>query len=192
MSSSSYLASIIFSVLLIIFGVIIIMNPAGTMTAFALIISIVMIITGLTNIFLFMSLRDFKGSIYYLIEGGISIILGIMLLSSQSALENLLPLLVGFWIALKSVTAVVTAIEWKKRSYPAWKSLMTGGIIGILLALLIAAVPKIVSVYISLVLGIAMIIVGVVIILFVINLRRISSIDTKKGLFKSPFFYYKK
>lgn len=174
MSSSSYLASIIFSVLLIIFGVIIIMNPAGTMTAFALIISIVMIITGLTNIFLFMSLRDFKGSIYYLIEGGISIILGIMLLSSQSALENLLPFLIGFWIALKSVTAVVTAIEWKKRTYPAWKSLMTGGIIGILLALLIAAVPKIVSVYISLVLGIAMIIVGVVIILFVINLRRIS------------------
>ena len=174
MSASSYLASIIFSVLLIIFGVIIIMNPTGTMTAFALVISILMIISGLTNIFLFISLRDFKGSIYYLIEGGISIILGIMLLSSQSALENLLPLLVGFWIALKSVTAVVTAVEWKKRSYPAWKSLMAGGIVGILLALLIAAVPKIVSVYISLVIGIAMIIIGVIIILFVFNLKRIS------------------
>ena len=174
MSSASYLAGIIFSVLLIIFGVIIIMNPASTMTAFAIIISILMIVSGLTNLFLFISLRDFKGSIYYLIEGGISILLGIMLLSSQSALENLLPLLVGFWIALKSVTAVVTAVEWKKRSYPAWKSLMTGGIIGILLALLIAAIPKIVSVYISLVLGIAMIIIGLVIILFVINLRRIS------------------
>ncbi len=48
---------------------------------------------------------------------------------------------------------------------------MAGGIAGILLALLIAAVPKIVSVYISLVLGIAMIIVGVAIILFVINLK---------------------
>ena len=174
MSSSSYLTSIIFSVLLIIFGVIIIMNPAGTMTAFAIMISILMIVSGLTNIFLFMSLRDFKGSIYYLIEGGISIILGIMLLSNQSALENLLPFLIGFWIALKSVTAVVTAIEWKKRTYPAWKSLMTGGIIGILLALLIAAVPKIVSMSISLILGITMIIMGIVIIVFVINLRRIS------------------
>ena len=174
MSSSSYLTSIIFSVLLIIFGVIIIMNPAGTMTAFAIMISILMIVSGLTNIFLFMSLRDFKGSIYYLIEGGISIILGIMLLSNQSALENLLPFLIGFWIALKSVTAVVTAIEWKKRTYPAWKSLMTGGIIGILLALLIAAVPKIVSMSISLMLGITMIIMGIVIIVFVINLRRIS------------------
>ncbi len=174
MSSSSYLASIIFSVLLMIFGVIIIMNPAGTMTAFAVIISILIIVSGLTNIFLFISLRDFKGAVYYLIEGAISIILGIMLLSSQSALENLLPLLVGFWIALKSVTAVVTAIEWKKRTYHAWKSLMAGGIVGILLALLIAAIPKIVSVYISLVLGIAMIIIGVVIILFVINLRRMS------------------
>lgn len=174
MSSSSYLASIIFSVLIIIFGVIIIMNPAGTMTAFAIMISILMIVSGLTNIFLFISLRDFKGSIYYLIEGGISIILGIMLLSSQSALENLLPFLIGFWIALKSVTAVVTAIEWKKRTYPAWKSLMTGGIIGILLALLIAAVPKIVSMSISLMLGITMIIMGIVIIVFVINLRRIS------------------
>lgn len=174
MSSSSYLASIIFSVLIIIFGVIIIMNPAGTMTAFAIMISILMIVSGLTNIFLFISLRDFKGSIYYLIEGGISIILGIMLLSNQSALENLLPFLIGFWIALKSVTAVVTAIEWKKRTYPAWKSLMTGGIIGILLALLIAAVPKIVSMSISLMLGITMIIMGIVIIVFVINLRRIS------------------
>ena len=65
MSSSSYLASIIFSVLLIIFGVIIIMNPAGTMTAFAIIISILMIVSGLTNIFLFISLRDFKGAVYY-------------------------------------------------------------------------------------------------------------------------------
>ena len=174
MSSSSYLASIIFSVLIIIFGVIIIMNPAGTMTAFAIMISILMIVSGLTNIFLFISLRDFKGSVYYLIEGGISIILGIMLLSSQSALENLLPFLIGFWIALKSVTAVVTAIEWKKRTYPTWKSLMTGGIIGILLALLIAAVPKIVSMSISLMLGITMIIMGIVIIVFVINLRKIS------------------
>ncbi len=169
--SANYLTSIIFAVLLIVFGVIIIMNPAGTMAAFALIISILMIFTGLANIFLFISLRDFKGSIYYLIEGGISILIGVMLLSSQSALENFLPLLVGFWIALKSVTAVVTAVEWKKRSYPAWKVLMAGGIAGILLALLIAAVPKIVSVYIILVLGIAMIIVGVAIILFVINLK---------------------
>ncbi len=115
--SANYLTSIIFAVLLIVFGVIIIMNPAGTMAAFALIISILMIFTGLANIFLFISLRDFKGSIYYLIEGGISILIGVMLLSSQSALENFLPLLVGFWIALKSVTAVVTAVEWKKRSY---------------------------------------------------------------------------
>ena len=55
MSSSSYLASIIFSVLLMIFGVIIIMNPAGTMTAFAVIISILMIVSGLTYIFIYKS-----------------------------------------------------------------------------------------------------------------------------------------
>lgn len=174
MSTSNYLISLIFAVILIIFGAIIIMNPTGTMAAFALIISILMIITGLTNLFLYFNLRDFKGSVYYLIEGGISILLGIMLLSSQSALENFLPLLVGFWIALKSITAIITAIEWRKRNYSAWKSLMTGGIIGILLALLIAAVPKIVSVYISLVIGISLIIIGLFIIVFVFNLKRIS------------------
>ena len=58
--SANYLTSIIFAVLLIVFGVIIIMNPAGTMAAFALIISILMIFTGLANIFLFISLIDFK------------------------------------------------------------------------------------------------------------------------------------
>lgn len=172
MSTTNYFMSIIFSVILILFGIIIIANPAGTMTAFAVIISIIMIITGLANIFLYINLRDFKGSIYYLIEGGISVILGIMLISSQSALENFLPLLIGFWIALKSVTAVVTAVEWKKRSYTTWKPLLTGGIVGILIALLIAAVPKIVSVYISLILGISFITVGAVIILFVLYLKK--------------------
>ena len=175
MNTGSYLISLVFSVLLIVLGVVIIMNPAGTMAAFTLIISILMIISGITNIFLYMGLRDFKGAVYYLIEGGISIILGIMLMSSQSVLENFLPLAVGFWIALKSITAVVTAVEWKKRNYYAWKSLMAGGIIGILIALLIAAVPKIVSVYISLVLGIGMIITGIVIIIFIINIRRMTN-----------------
>lgn len=176
MSSISYLISIIFSVILILFGIIVITNPAGTMAAFAVIISIIMIVTGIANIFLYLNLRDFKGAAYYLVEGGVSVVLGIMLISSRSALENFLPLLIGFWIALKGVTAVITAIEWKKRGITAWKSLMAGGIAGILVAVLIAAVPKIVSVYISLILGIAMIAVGIIIIIFVLNLKRITYI----------------
>lgn len=169
-----YIISLIFAVFLIFFGITIIMDPTGTMVAFAIIISILMIITGITNIFLYINLHDFKGSIYYLIEGAISIILGIMLISSRQALENFLPLLVGFWIALKSATTIITAIEWKKRNYTAYKPLLIGGIMGILIALLIAAVPQIISVYISLIIGIGIIIIGLIIIFFAWNIKRLS------------------
>lgn len=172
MNMFSYFSAIIFSILIIIFGGIIIANPDGTMAAFAVFISIVMIITGIFNIMLFRSMKEFKGSIYYLVEGAISIIIAILLLSSAEALKNFVPLLVGFWIALKSATAIITAIEFKKSDNPNYKPILTGGIIGLLLALLIAAFPKIVSVYISLILGIAFIAAGAFIIFFAYRMRK--------------------
>lgn len=172
MNTFNYLSAIIFSVLIIIFGGIIIANPDGTMAAFAVFISIVMIITGIFNIMLFRSMKDFKGSFFYLIEGALSIIIAIMLLSSAEALKNFVPLLVGFWIALKSATAIITAVEFKKNSNPNYKPILIGGIVGIALALLIAAFPKIVSVYISLILGIAFIIAGVFVLFFSYRMRK--------------------
>lgn len=172
MNGISYLSSIIFAILIIIFGGIIIANPEGTMAAFAVFISIIMIFTGILNIMLYRSLKGFKGSIYYLIEGAISVIIAILLLSSAEALKNFVPLLVGFWIALKSATAIITAIEFKKVNNPNFKPILAGGFIGILLALLIAAFPKIVSVYISLILGIAFIAVGLFIIFIAFKMKK--------------------
>lgn len=172
MNNFNYISTIIFSVLLIIFGGIIIANPEGTMAAFAVFISIIMIITGIFNITLYRSMKEFKGSIYYLIEGAVSIIIAILLLSSAEALKNFVPLLIGFWIALKSATAIITAIEFKKGDNPSYKPILTGGVLGIALALLIAAFPKIVSIYISFILGIAFIAVGVFIIFFAYKMHK--------------------
>lgn len=172
MNNFNYISTIIFSVLLIIFGGIIIANPEGTMAAFAVFISIIMIITGIFNITLYRSMKEFKGSIYYLIEGAVSIIIAILLLSSAEALKNFVPLLIGFWIALKSATAIITAIEFKKGDNPNYKPILTGGVLGIALALLIAAFPKIVSIYISFILGIAFIAVGVFIIFFAYKMHK--------------------
>ena len=83
-----------------------------------------------------------------------------------------MPLLIGFWIALKSATAIITAIEFKKGDNPNYKPILTGGVLGIALALLIAAFPKIVSIYISFILGIAFIAVGVFIIFFAYRMRK--------------------
>lgn len=174
MNAFSYFTAILFSVLIIIFGGIIIANPDGTMAAFAVFISIVMIITGMFNIMLFRTMKEFKGSIYYLIEGALSIIIAILLLSSAEALKNFVPLLVGFWVALKSATAIITAIEYKKLAYQNYKPILAGGIIGLFLALLIAAFPKIVSVYISLILGVAFIAVGLFIIFLAFKMKKYS------------------
>ena len=172
MNNFNYISTIIFSVLLIIFGGIIIANPEGTMAAFAVFISIIMIITGIFNITLYRSMKEFKGSIYYLIEGAVSIIIAILLLSSAEALKNFVPLLIGFWIALKSATAIITAVEFKKGDNPNYTPVLTGGVLGIALALLIAAFPKIVSIYISFILGIAFIAVGIFIIFFAYKMRK--------------------
>ena len=172
MNNFNYISTIIFSVLLIIFGGIIIANPEGTMAAFAVFISIIMIITGIFNITLYRSMKEFKGSIYYLIEGAVSIIIAILLLSSAEALKNFVPLLIGFWIALKSATAIITAVEFKKGDNPNYQPVLTGGVLGIALALLIAAFPKIVSIYISFILGIAFIAVGAFIIFFAYKMRQ--------------------
>ena len=172
MNNFNYISTIIFSVLLIIFGGIIIANPEGTMAAFAVFISIIMIITGIFNITLYRSMKEFKGSVYYLIEGAVSIIIAILLLSSAEALKNFVPLLIGFWIALKSATAIITSIEFKKCENTNYNPILTGGVLGIALALLIAAFPKIVSIYISFILGIAFIAVGVFIIFFAYRMRK--------------------
>ncbi len=163
-----YLSTSLAAILCIILGVIVIANPSGTMASFAVLISAAMIIAGIFNIYYAVLVTRFKGkkAVYFLAEGIISALLGILLLSNTEALKNLIPLMVGFWIALKGTTSIISAIDMKKYNHPRWNIFLTAGICAVLIAVLIAAFPAIISVYLSLILGLFLILIGILLILF--------------------------
>lgn len=169
------ISTIITSILSIILGIIIIANPSKTMAFFAILFSITIIIVGIATLYNAFIIRyQYSKSkiIYYIIEGIISIVLGIMLLSSYDALKNFIPLLIGFWIALKGVTSIVSALEMKKFNNPRWNIFLFVGIIFLIFAFLIAAFPIIISVYLSLIIGIFLIITGVLLLLYIYYINR--------------------
>lgn len=174
MSNASFVLGIVFGALTVALGIIILFNPVATVAAITVLISILMVITGIGNIFFYFNTREFKGAIYYLIEGLISLVIGMLILSSEDALKNFIPLLIAFWLILKGVSIIISSIDMKKRGYASWKYMLTGGIAAIIAGFTITAFPAIMSVYISVIIGAAFAAIGAAMIVILFRLRKLS------------------
>ena len=106
-------ASIVFSILLAILGLVMIINPGTTLDVMCKIFAVIIILKGL-----FLVVMNFKDSNVYLpfeplVPGIISIIIGIVLFMNPDYFETVTALLVGIWIILESINDV--SISWKLR-----------------------------------------------------------------------------
>lgn len=173
MDKKAYLIALIFSIIFGLLGLTIIFNPVKTVIVITILLSIIIIVSGLGNLFVFFNLRTIETSYFLLLEGIISIVLGIFIIANDNGRENILPFLIAFWIILKSLTAIITSVTLKKVDNPSWRYFLSWGIIGIILGLLVTAFPKIMIFYISFIIGGIVLLISLLLIYTLIKVRKI-------------------
>lgn len=172
MSNSKFIIGMIFSILLAVFGVLIILNPTLTMSVITIFISIFIIITGISNIFLYITMRELPIAVYFIIEGIISIILGILIITNEDLTKNFLPYMIAAWLILKSITGFTALYDLYKIGSIHWKKVAFISVLLLAAGILIIFKPVIINVYLSFILGILTIIFALVLMIVLYTLKK--------------------
>lgn len=153
---------LIFGILLIISGIATIFNPAETVLLLAYIIGFLTIFSGISTIFYFFSLRNLSSSLLILADGIITTICGIIIISNLTISGAFIPYMVSFFVIVRGVIAISSSIELKKEGYSKWGLSLFSGVLTLLAGIILAFNPILGAVYVSVVIGIGLILYGIV------------------------------
>lgn len=115
---SSLITSIVFAVL----GIILVLNPEGTVKTVSYVIGGVFIVVGLTKIAsYFLSKGGFDYYNYDLIYGIIAVVLGLITIFYSNTILTVLRIMIGIWIIYSSLIRIGFASKLKNESSNTWK-----------------------------------------------------------------------
>lgn len=153
---------LIFGISLIISGIVTIFNPIETVLILAYIIGFLTIFSGISAIFYFFSLRHKSDSTLILLDGIISTVCGIIIISHLQISGAFIPYMVSFFVIVRGVVAISASIEFKKLSYEQWYLSLLSGIFTLIAGIILTFNPLLGAIYVSVVLGFCLILYGVV------------------------------
>ncbi len=131
-------ASVLISILMIITAILLICKPSAFLTLVIVLFGIGTVIEGLAHIinYIFLS-KEEKIYSYEILEGIFSIIAGILILAWKERVISIFPLLVSFWIMMKSLVRIQFAFQLKYLEEKNWVVVLILGVLSFLLGLLI-------------------------------------------------------
>lgn len=153
---------LLFSILLIISGIAVMFNPIETVIFLAYIIGFLTIFSGISAIVYFFSLMDKSGSVLILLDGIISAVCGIIIISNLKISGVFVPYIAAFFIIVRGVVAISSSIELKKIGYNQWGLSMISGIITLIAGIILTFNPLLGAVYVSVMLGLSLILYGII------------------------------
>lgn len=151
-----------FGILLILSGIATLFNPIETVLMLAYIIGFLTIFSGISAIFYFFSLRDKSGSTLILLDGIVSTICGIIIISHLQISGAFIPYMVAFFVIVRGVVAISSSIELKKLGYSQWGLSILSGILTLIAGIILTFNPILGAVYVSVVLGLCLILYGII------------------------------
>lgn len=152
---------LIVGALLILCGVYVLFNPITALITSAMLVGIAFIFIGTSYL---MSYRE-NTSYTLLAMGILDLFIGLLFLTNLGISAANMPIILGLWILFNSTISFVMGLELRHRGNKNGRFLFWSGLIGILFALLVFALPIIGTVTLTLVVGLYLIIYG----LFEIN-----------------------
>lgn len=162
MSKFSRVLWLIFGIALIISGIIAVCNPAKTILWLAYVIGFLMVFSGISSIFYFASLRHFSGSSIILIDGIVSTICGIIIISNLLISAAFIPYFVGIFTIVRGIVSIASSIDLKKNGYDKWGWALFSGILTTIAGIILTIDPLIAIAYISIVVGFGLILYGII------------------------------
>lgn len=155
--------SIILSMILAILALFLIFRPEASITIVMRIIAIILLITGIVHVIsYFSSSKEFKSISIELIEGIISIILGIIILVNPIAITSLLPIIIGCWILIQSIFRMQIAFNLKAADSSNWKVVLLLSILNLILGIVILFNPFASLVAITTICGIMLLVTEII------------------------------
>lgn len=134
--------ALIESLLTLTFGIIIILDPVGTLSLIIYIISFILILRGLYVTILYFindGTRDLLNN--SLLSGIISVILGLILLTSGLEIAVFFRIIIGIWIIYDSLTRLNLSIKLHSLNIKSWPTLLTFSLIMLILGFILVFVP---------------------------------------------------
>lgn len=165
---------LILGIILILCGIFVISRPLSAYLALSVFFSITLIITGLMeSIFAISNHRILKGWMWYLIGGILSVIFGAYLLAHPKISMNVLTLIIGFSLMLRSYQLLAFSFDLRDLKIKKWKNTALISILGIIFSLLLLSNPIFTAVSVMFVTSFAFIFVGISYCVFSFSLRKI-------------------
>jgi len=146
--------NLLIGILMIIVGILVLTNPAATMTTLAILVGIAVLISGV--IFLF----KYKESTANLIYGIIAIILGIILLTRPAFAVSALGFIIGIWFFIEGVLGLTRAGFYKLISSAMYITSIILNVLLLIAGFLIILNPFVAALSLPVLTGIALLIAG--------------------------------
>ena len=153
---------LIFGIALIVSGIVAIKYPLNTTITVAYIIGFLMIFSGISSIFYFVSLRHLAGSGIILLDGIVSTICGIVIISNLLISAAVIPYFVAIFTIVRGAVSITSSIDLKKNGYDKWGWTLFSGILTVIAGIILTFNPLLGTVYLSVVLGCGLILYGII------------------------------
>lgn len=150
----------IFGLLLIISGIISFFNPVETLLVLAYTIGFLALFSGISGIVYFFTLKGVLGGSMLLLDGIISAICGIIILSHIVISAGFIPYMVAFFVIVRGVIGITTSIDLKKSGYSQWGFSLFSAILTLLSGIILTFNPLLGTLYTSIMIGICLILYG--------------------------------
>jgi uncharacterized membrane protein HdeD (DUF308 family) len=155
------LMNLFISVLFIIIGIILVINPEQVLTIISLVVGIGFLVLGAIKIFKYLKDKSNSSEIYLdIVVGLMAIIAGLIIIFCTSAIEAIFRIIIGVWIIFSGCMRLSLVKQLKKANLKEWT-----------ISLALALIMIICGLYMILVPGTVVAVIGAIIIAFaVINL----------------------
>ena len=171
---------LIIGVLLTIVGVYIFTVPVATYITLSVFFSISFIISGLLDIiFAIQNSKDLKGWGWYLVNGILTLALGIYLSVYPAISMSILPFVVGFTLLFRSFLLLGYAFDLKELKVVSWGDIALLSVLGILFSFLLIANPFFTGISLVTLTALAFLFAGITSIAFSFKLKKLKDIPNK-------------
>lgn len=166
----------ILGVLYIIFGLWVFLTPLQSFLAMAVLFSVTFVITGvLETLYAISNRRHLENWGWSLVGGLLSLFVGFLLISKPGLSALMISFYIGFWILVRSIMTISTAIELKEVGEKKWGWTLALAIGGVLFSLLLLWNPVITGITVAYWAGFGLVTLGILHILLGMGVRRIKN-----------------
>jgi uncharacterized membrane protein HdeD (DUF308 family) len=165
-------------IIFILLSIYIFMNPDVAVLGLTIFIGMALLISGVFTTIAAISYRkDISNWKWYLLEGLIDTLLGIIVMAAPGLTAVLMAFFVGFWFLFYGITKVVGSFELKRNEVTNWRVELIFGILSVIFSFMIMFNPFAGAITIALLMGTFFLFTGLFNVIFAFFLK-----DQKKEL----------